>query len=49
MQACLDYAVTAQGVPGRYVSGVWGGTTEAERLAIRRGRGHLRHPVAVAS
>jgi WhiB family redox-sensing transcriptional regulator len=49
LEPCLDYALYAQGSPGRFVSGVWGGTTEAERLAIRKGRGHVRHPVAMAS
>lgn len=33
---CLSYAVTAQGSPGRYVDGVWGGTTDTERTAMRR-------------
>ena len=36
--ACLDYAMKGpqyQGTPG-YVSGVWGGTTEQERAAMRR-------------
>lgn len=36
LQPCGDYAVWAQGVPGRYVSGVWGGTTDGERLRIRQ-------------
>lgn len=48
LEPCLRYAMTAQGVPGRYVAGVWGGTTEAERVALRRGRGRIRH-VVVAS
>jgi WhiB family redox-sensing transcriptional regulator len=35
-QPCLDYALYAQGAPGRYVAGVWGGTSEGERTAMRR-------------
>lgn len=46
LQPCLVYAVGAQGIPGRFVSGVWGGTTEAERVALRRGRGRIRHLAA---
>lgn len=46
LEPCLRYALHAQGVPGRYVAGVWGGTTEAERLALRRGHGHIRHVAA---
>lgn len=49
LEPCLDYAVHAQGVPGRYVAGVWGGTGERERLALRCGHGSIRHPVAAAS
>ena len=30
--ACLDYALP------RHVAGIWGGTTEADRRAIMRGR-----------
>ena len=33
-QPCLDYAIAAR-VSGRHVAGVWGGTTEDERRAIR--------------
>lgn len=33
---CLEYAVWAQGVAGRYVDGVWGGTTAGQRAHIRR-------------
>ncbi len=48
LSPCLTYAMAAQGVSGRYVAGVWGHTTEAERAAIRRRR---RQPdlVGVAS
>jgi WhiB family redox-sensing transcriptional regulator len=48
LEPCLEYAVHAQGVPGRYVDGIWGGTNAAERLALRMGRGHVKHPVAAA-
>lgn len=41
--ACLEYAMTAQGASGVYVDGVWGGTTAAERRALRCGRGRIRH------
>lgn len=37
LDACLEYSVWAQGAPGRYVDGVWGGTTTAERAQIRHG------------
>lgn len=48
IQPCLTYALTAQGTPGRHVAGVWGGTTESERTALRRGRGRIRHTVATS-
>lgn len=38
LSPCLEYALTAQGTPGRFVAGVWGHTTEGERAAIRRRR-----------
>lgn len=43
---CFQYAMTAQGTPGRFVEGVWGGTTSGERAALRRGRGTVTHAVA---
>jgi hypothetical protein len=49
LEPCLNYAVHAQGVPGVYVAGVWGGTTQRERLELRRSSGTLRPPVAVAA
>jgi Transcription factor WhiB len=36
LHPCLEYAVWAQGVPGRFVDGVWGGTTAGQRAHIRR-------------
>lgn len=36
LHPCRDYAVWAQGVPGRWVDGVWGGTTAGQRAHIRR-------------
>jgi WhiB family redox-sensing transcriptional regulator len=33
---CLEYAIWAQGVPGRWVDGVWGGTTVGQRAHLRR-------------
>jgi WhiB family redox-sensing transcriptional regulator len=44
MQPCLEYAVARPDLLG-----IWGGTTERERAALRRARGHIKHPVAVAS
>ena len=49
LEPCREYAITAQGVPGVYVDGVWGGTTRLERLEIRRSRGLLRPLRAVAA
>src|SRR4051794_19547016 len=37
-QPCLEYALTAQGSPGRWVEGVWGGTTSKQRDEIRKAR-----------
>jgi hypothetical protein len=34
---------------GPALLGIGGGTTERVRAALRRGRGHIKHPVAVAS
>lgn len=45
---CLEYAMTAQGSPGRWVAGVWGHTTENERAAIRARR-RQRDLVGLAS
>lgn len=36
--ACREYAITTQAVSGRFLAGVWGGTTERERHHLRRGR-----------
>lgn len=36
---CLEYALSAPAGPrGRYVDGVWGGTTAPERARLRRER-----------
>lgn len=32
---CREYATWAQGSAGRYLDGVWGGTTARDRLRIR--------------
>lgn len=35
LQPCHDYALWAQGVPGRWLEGVWGGTSGPERARER--------------
>lgn len=49
---CHDYALWAQGVPGRWLEGVWGGTTteerDRERAASRQRRSRARAAGAAA-
>lgn len=37
-EACLEYAVTVPLPNGRWVTGIWAGTSEKERDAIREAR-----------
>jgi hypothetical protein len=42
-EECREYAMYAQGSPGVYVDGLWGGTTKKERTELRKHRhGPLR-------